>query len=244
MALTKSDAVAHSRQLVRTGRSAALSTALATHDGWPYASFVTFATDQSGCPLFLFSDLSDHARNLASDPRASLLVEQTSGRKNPQTGPRVTLVGKIKKTKDPTHALRFLARHPRAEMYAGFKDFNFYRMTLERAHYVGGFARATWFRGRELLTASSLAQQFSDMEAGVLAHMNQDHGDALDLYANQLLKRKGHGWRMTGVDADGIDLMNAGRLARFDFDKSLEDAGDIRKELVALAAKARKALTP
>lgn len=243
MAITKSDAVVHSRQLLRQGRSAALSTALATHEGWPYGSFVTYATDQTGCPLFLFSDLSDHARNLAADPRACLLIEQTSGRKNPQTGPRISLVGKIKKTKNSANAQRFLARHPRAEMYAGFKDFNFYKMTIERAHYVGGFASAVWFRGREILTPSATAEQFAAAEADILAHMNKDHGEAIDLYANRLLNRKGTGWQLVGVDADGADLMNKGRLARLSFKRSLEDAGDIRKQLVTLAAKARASRT-
>lgn len=240
MALTKTDAVLHSRELLREGRSASLASALSTHDGWPYASFVTYATDHTGCPIFLFSDLSDHARNLKSDNRASLLIEKTSNRQNPQTGPRVTLVGKIKKTKDKSHAGRFFARHPRARMYAGFGDFNFYRMTLDRAHYVGGFAKATWFRGRELLTPSDLAGQFAEAEQSVIAHMNSDHADALDLIANQLLGRKGQGWQMTGLDRDGMDMMKAGRFARFCFESPLGDAGQIRKELVLLTKKARQ----
>ncbi len=240
MALTKSDAVSHSRQLVREGRSAALSTALCSHAGWPYASFVTYATDHSGCPIFLFSDLSDHARNLQADNRASLLVERTSNRKHPQTGPRVTLVGTLKKTRDAGHAERFFARHPRARMYAGFADFHFYRMTLVRAHYVGGFAKAVWFRGRELQVSKTLASQIADTEAGVLHHMNSDHQQAIDLYANQLLKRRGCGWQLTGIDADGIDLMNGGRPARLMFAEPLVDAADIRQRLVELANRARQ----
>jgi len=225
--------------MLREGRSAALSSALSTHDGWPYASFVTYATDQTGCPIFLFSDLSDHARNLQTDARASLLVERTSNRKHPQTGPRVTLVGKITKTKAPTHAERFFARHPRARMYAGFGDFNFYRMTIERAHYVGGFAKAVWFRGRELLTPKQLATEIADAEQSIIEHMNSDHGEAIDLYATHLLKRRGSGWQMTGVDADGVDLINAGRHARLNFEPPIESIGEIREKLVTLAAKAR-----
>lgn len=240
--LTKADAVAHSCLLLRDGRSAALSSALATHDGWPYASFVTYATDQNGCPIFLFSDLSDHARNLQKDNRASLLVERTSNRKHPQTGPRVTVVGKITKTKVPAHANRFFARHPRAKMYAGFGDFNFYRMSIERAHYVGGFAKAVWFRGRELLTPQQLAAEITDAEPEILEHMNTDHGEAIDLYAQHLLKRRGSGWQLTGVDAGGVDLVNTGRHARLHFEHPLESAGEIRKKLVALAAKARSSI--
>ena len=43
----------------------------------------------------------------------------------------------------PTSGLhrRFLARHPDAGMYAGFKDFAFYRVAVERAHLVAGFGK-------------------------------------------------------------------------------------------------------
>ncbi len=238
-ALTKADAVAHSRHMLRGGNSGTLASALGSHDGWPYASFVTYATDQQGCPIFLFSDLSDHARNLQMDNRASLLVERTSNRKYPQTGPRVSLVGKFKKTKDPAHVKRFFARHPRAEMYAGFADFNFYRMSIERAHYVGGFAKAVWFRGRELQTPKDLATLFSEAETGILEHMNADHADAIDLYAQKLLKRRGTGWQMVGVDADGFDLMKEDRQARFDFDQPLSHVDEIRRQLVTLVNEAR-----
>ena len=239
MALKKLEAITHSRQLGRSGRSAALSTALSTHDGWPYASFVTYAPDQMGCPIFLFSDIADHARNLKFDSRASLLVEQTSGRKNPQTGPRVTLVGKIKKTRDTAHAKRFLAHHPRAEIYSGFGDFNFYHMQIERAHYVGGFASAVWYRGSEFLTDFELAQQMASSEADIIEHMNTDHADAVDLYAKKLLRRKGQGWKMIGIDADGIDLMKDERLARLSFASPLNNANEARAQLVSLVAKAR-----
>ncbi|NQV98935.1 MAG: DUF2470 domain-containing protein [Rhodospirillales bacterium] len=239
MALTKSQAITHSCQLLRAGRSAALSTALATHDGWPYGSFITYATDQTGAPVFLFSDLSDHARNLQADNRASMLVEHTAQRKNPQTGPRVTLVGKIRKTSDPALAGRFFSRHPRAKMYAGFQDFNFYRMTIERAHYVGGFAKAVWFRGRELLIGPEPALAFAEAEADIIAHMNSDHKDAVDLYANGLLKRRGSNWQMVGIDCDGIDLAKDGRLARLPFAQRLSSVEEVRKTLVLLAKEAR-----
>jgi len=239
MALGKPEAIDLSHRLLRGGRSGALSTAIQTHDGWPYGSLVTFATDVDGSPLFLFSDLSDHARNLKTDARASLLIERTSARIKPQTGPRVTLLGAIKKTKKPRHARRFIARHPQAAMYAPFGDFNFYRMSLDRAHFVGGFARAIWFRGRELLSDAKAAKVLADSEEDIVSHMNEDHSDAIDLYAKILLKRKGTGWRMSAIDCEGADLILNGRIARLDFADPVSDPGGIRDELVRLAALAR-----
>ncbi len=240
MSSGKNEAISISRDLLREGRSGTLSTALTTQDGWPYGSLVTFAADLNGCPIFLFSDLSDHARNLKGDNRVSLLIERTSNRLKPQTGPRVTLLGTIKKTTNSRHQRRFIARHPQSAMYAGFGDFNFYRMSLDRVHYVGGFAKATWFRGRELLSNAKAAKTLADAEPDIITHMNEDHSVAIDLYANILLGRKGSGWQMIAIDCEGADLMLEGRIARLKFDMTVSDSTTVRAELVRLAAAARK----
>ena len=234
------------RVLMRSCRSATLSTRLAREgasggdiDGWPYGSLVTVALDHLGAPLLLFSDLSDHTRNLKADARAALLFEQTSRRRNPQRGPRVTIMGRVRKTRRPADAQRFTAMHPESAMYSGFGDFNFYRMSVERAHWVGGFAKAQWRTGRHVVAPPSAAKALAEAEAGILDHMNADHADAIDLYAAKLLKRKGTGWRMIGIDPDGADLECGGRFARLAFPETVADAGQVRDVLVSLAAAAR-----
>ena len=54
-------------------------------------------------------------------------------------------------------------------------------------------------------------------EPEILEHMNDDHGDAITRYAHRLLGRSGAGWRMTGIDPEGIDLRCDGETARLDF---------------------------
>jgi len=240
---TADQSALYSRGIVRRARSASLATALANKDGFPYASLVTVACDMDASPLMLFSTLADHTRNLADDPRASLLFEETSRRANPQTGPRVTLSGKIRKVRNENLARRFLARHPEARMYAGFGDFAFYRMTVERAHWVGGFARARWLPARRILfTDKEACTAISVCEEGVLEHMNADHPDALDCYANGLLGRAGKGWFMTGMDPEGIDLRRGAQVARLPFESPVNNAAACRKVLAALAKKARLSL--
>jgi len=231
------------RAIVRRARSASLATAISAKDGFPYASFVTVACDMDASPLMLFSTLADHTRNLIDDNRASLLFEETSRRANPQTGPRVTLSGKIRKTRDEDVARRFLARHPEAEMYAGFTDFAFYRMTVERAHWVGGFARARWLPARRIMFPDKDAcAALSQCEASVIEHMNADHSDAIDAYANGLLGRAGSGWSMTGIDPEGADLRRGVHVARLPFDEPVGSAAACRKILAGLAKHAREAL--
>ena len=195
------------------------------------------ALDCDGSPLMLFSNLSDHTRNLAKDSRASLLFEETSRLKNPQTGPRITVTGRIRKTTQDRHRRRFLARHPEAALYADFGDFNFFRMQVDRAHFVGGFAKAVWLKAADILADAKAAAAVAKAEEAVLDHMNTDHPDAVDHYAAALLGRSGRGWIMTGIDPDGADLRLGGRVARLGFEKPVRARKAIREELVRLANK-------
>lgn len=226
------------RALVRKRGVGSLSTSM-VEDGAPYGSMVTYACDHLGQPVFLFSNLSDHTQNIKADARASLLVEDASTRRNPQTGPRLTLLGTITPDKSAATRSRFLARHPDAALYADFGDFGFYKMTVERAHYVGGFARAIWFQAKHVLSDRKAAKALAEIESGVVAHMNDDHKDAIQAYVSGLLKRKQGNWTISGCDVDGIDLRAEGRYARLEFDKPVIDSKTCREALVSLAARAR-----
>lgn len=233
------------RRLLRSARKASLATTMA-EGGAPYASLVTVATDQDGSPLLLLSGLADHTRNLAADPRAALLVDEAEGLDNPQTGPRATVMGRIDRITDADEQerarRRFLARHPAAALYAGFGDFGFFRMTVERAHFVGGFARAVWIDdGPSLLTPPAAARALADAEPSIIGHMNEDHAEAVELYARRLCGQTGAGWRMAALDADGCDLVAGETVTRLPFDPPLGEASKARETLVALAKQAREA---
>jgi putative heme iron utilization protein len=229
------------RRLMRACRSATIATAMDRDGGRPYAALVTTACAADGSPILLLSQLSEHTRNLKADPRAALLFEAAARRRNPQTGPRVSVIGRISPSSDPADERRFLARHPEAAQYSGFADFSFHRMTVERAHYVGGFARAHWIEAPDFVLPGQSPAAVSEAEEGVLSHMNGDHAEAVGLYASRLLGRKGGGWRLGGIDPDGIDLVSPGGFARLDFDGIAEGPDDLRNLLIGLAAKARQA---
>lgn len=117
--------------------------------GWPYASLVLPALDATGAPLLLLSDLAEHAKNLKADPRCSLLFDGTGGLEDPLTGPRVTVMGEARPVVDADLLARFVARHPSAEIYAGFGDFQLYRMTVARVHLVAGFGHIHWIEASD-----------------------------------------------------------------------------------------------
>lgn len=231
------------RDLLRAADRATLATTLAGAggfaggSGWPYASLVLLAVDHDASPLLLVSTLAEHTRNLQADPRAALLIDGTAGLEEPLTGARATVLGRLQRDDDPERRSRYLRRHPSAATYAGFGDFAIWRMTVERAHLVAGFGRIHWTGADDVLGEAGLP--LAGREADVVAHMNEDHGDAVQLYAHVLLGLDGDGWVMTGCDADGIDLRCGGRVARLAFDTAVRDAEAARVELVRLVRRAR-----
>ena len=228
------------RRLMRHAETAVLTTvggpAARAGDGWPYGALVLVATGADGAPLLLLSDLAEHCHHLAVDGRAALVFDGTRDHADPLTGPRATVLGELTHSDDPALSQRFLRRHPSAEVYADFTDFNFYRMTITQAHLVAGFGRIEWLSA-ESLVAPACAALAAD-EAGVIAHMNSDHADAIAVYAGADLAA---GWRMVGCDAEGCDLRAGARLKRIDFPAPVSDLEDLRATLIALARDGRAA---
>jgi len=223
------------RELMRRLDRATLAT---SRQGWPYASLVLVALDHDATPLLLLSDLAEHTKNLQDEARASLLFDGTAGRDDPLTGPRVTVLGEMSTSQDPRLMARFVARHPSAETYAGFADFRLYRLAVARGHFVAGFGRINGIEGPALLRPGAPA--LAAAEADILAHMNEDHLDAINLYAANLAGAEGQGWRMTGIDPEGADLRLGGRIARVNFATPAGDAEGARAALVRLAKMARR----
>jgi putative heme iron utilization protein len=226
------------RRLVRNTPQAALGTLDA--QGAPYVSLVLLAVDHDASPLLLLSDLADHTKHFRRDPRVALLVDGTAGMASPLAGARATLTGEIERTNAPHHKARFLARHPDAGGYAGFGDFNFYRLNLRRAHLVAGFGRIHWVEGSDVLLPVDDQLPLRAAEEDILAHMNTDHAAAVELYATRLLGRPAGTWRLTGIDPEGTDLRLGGSVARLWFDHPVRDAESARGALVRLARRARR----
>jgi heme oxygenase (biliverdin-IX-beta and delta-forming) len=235
------------RALIRESSVAALathSTGQNAPDGpWPYVSLVTAACDLDGTPILLLSDLAEHSKNIAGDPRLSLLFTGTpSAGGDPLARGRVTVLGRAERTGNKRQIERFLARHEEAKGYASFRDFHFYRVEVSRAHLVAGFGSIHWIEASALLYRGD-ADALANAEGEILAHMNADHGETLALYAERLLglapNPYGSAWRMTGIDPEGLDLQAGGMTARLGFDEAVMDPEAARAELVRLAKLAR-----
>jgi putative heme iron utilization protein len=243
---TDAEAVRLGKTLLRTARYGALA-ALEPGSGAPLASRVAVATDLDGTPLILVSALSEHTGAISADPRCSLLVGEP-GKGDPLAHPRISLRCRAEKlergTPDQARAeRRYLNRHPKAKLYAGFPDFAFFRLAVERASLNGGFGKAYHLVRPDLIADLPANAELADAEQSALDHMNADHADAVDVYARAFARAGGAGWRLTGMDAEGVDLVLADDSRRIFFEEPLEEAAALRKILVALAQQGRRLLS-
>lgn len=137
------------RALLASRRFGALSTNSKRVDGVPFGSVVNFAVDSAGLPLFLFSSLAVHRKNLEEDPRASFLVFSPEAETDAVTAARLTLLGQVvdvpEEDVDAAKAA-YLAKHPAASEYVDFGDFAFYRLEVIDAYFVGGFGEMGWIQ--------------------------------------------------------------------------------------------------
>lgn len=204
--------------------------------GQPYVSKVGLALDLDGSVLFLFSTLAAHTQDLLADPRCSVLVEGASVSVNPLEAPRATLVGRAEKLHgDGAKAARdiYLARHPGAAVYVDFGDFAFWRLDVQKVHYVGGFGRAKWTKGMDYhIPVGDLAAR----RESLIERLNtQDKVQALQLAG------LGRGWSVQGIDSDGIAFIGPkGRESRLDFATAAKDTKAWRARFSALAQRLGK----
>jgi heme iron utilization protein len=218
--------------------------ALATsREGHPYVSLVALALNYDASPLLLLSDLAQHSRHVAADPRVSLLFDGGAPQHipaDPLAEPRLTLLGEAVRCDDASLLSRFTARHPAAAAYASFGDFHLYRVTIGRGHLVAGFGRISWVEDGALRFADDGAA-LAAAEAEIVEHMNTGHADAVALFAQYLARRRGVGWRMTGIDPEGFDLWHEGETARVDFPSPVCDPKAARQALIDLTDQVRRA---
>ena len=227
------------KKLLREGRSGALAT-LMPGSGDPYCSLVNVATATDGAPLLLISRLAIHTKNVLTDPRVSLMLDERK-EGDPLQGGRIMIMGTAAVTTDPSARRRYLDRQPEAGGFASFADFSFYQVTIKAVHLVAGFGRIVDLKPADVLTATADAGELVAAEPAVLAHMNEDHAEACRLYATKLLGAPDGAWRCVGCDPEGLELQLDRTALRLPFPERVRAPAALRQLLKQLADQARAA---
>ena len=214
-------------------------------DGYPYGSFVTVAFDD-GNPVFLISALAEHTKNLERDSRASLLVAESVAA-DPLANGRVTMLGRCNRVEADGGRTRaaFLAVHPNAAYYAGYRDFAFWKLHVASVRYIGGYGRMSWIDEADWRSAES--DPLGPAAADVVAHMNADHADAMPLYCAAFsMATDVTAARMTGVDRYGFEMSantpEGPRPIRVAFPQPVSTSAEVRAALIRMLKDARARL--
>lgn len=229
---------AKARALLRRVDAGVLSTWSLAMPGFPFGSLAPFAMTHEGCPLIYVSRIAEHTRNLAANPRACLTaVEATRG--NRQALGRTSLLGEaheLPAAERGAAAERYFALFPEQRAYEQFHDFEFWRIEPVRVRWIGGFGEIHWIERDAWLSATP---EWSADEASIVAHMNDDHRDALELLCRRSLGAEPEATRLVAVDPEGFHLCNAGAIHWLPFEHPCHTSQQVRLEMVRLTKAAR-----
>jgi putative heme iron utilization protein len=232
------DKVQHARALLLSQRHGVLATLSLDVPGYPFGSVTPYVLDTEGAPLLLISAIAQHTKNILADPRVSLTIHDSTS-PDPQEGARLTWIGDaavVPEQETAAHA-RYRAYFPQTANYSQTHDFALYRIHLKRTRFIGGFGRIYWIEPQELLRRNP----FAASEAGIVAHMNEDHSHNLVAYCKAFKGMTPTQVVMQGIDADGFDVLADGRHLRFTFERPISTPEEARLAMVQLAKAARTA---
>ncbi|KAE8688239.1 Pyridoxamine 5'-phosphate oxidase family protein isoform 2 [Hibiscus syriacus] len=196
------------RNLMEQARFAHICTVMSRmhhrRGGYPFGSLVDFASDSVGHPVFSFSPLAIHTRNLLADPRCTLVVQIPgwSGLSNA----RVTIFGDVYPL--PEHQQEWAHKQYAAKHQQGtsqqWGNFYYYRMqNISDIYFIGGFGTVAWVdvKEYEMLKPDKIAVDGGEQN---LKELNATFSKPL----RKLLSTEGEvdDAALISIDSKGIDI--------------------------------------
>lgn len=222
---------------------AVMSTMSVKTPGFPSGSVVGFAVDDTGRPVFSFSGMSSHTKNLEEDARCSLCVTEPSF--EGAADARCVLTGRVERlhAEEADEARDCYAKSHPGAYWVQFGDFHMYKMEeILDVSFVGGFARAGGVTVDEYLQAA--VDPLVDAFKPVATHMNDDHQDALKSYVQYLVGtgpvQSAQMKRLDrfGFDVRVVDGSGSKGVLRVPFDNEVTERKAVKDAIVALSKQA------
>jgi putative heme iron utilization protein len=217
------------RSLLLNESFGVLSTISLDVPGYPFGSIVPYCVDETCSPIIYISHIAQHTKNIVADARVSLtVVERSIDTGDVQAQGRVTYIAKAVAVggKETEIRAKYFRYFPSARQYEQTHDFAFFRLELVRVRFIGGFGQIFWVEPGEFLMQNPFSFQ---EESRIVEHMNHDHGEALRRYAGGVPSV------MTGIDAEGFDMLAAGKKMRLDFETPVHNVEQARQALIEMA---------
>tara|TARA_B100000886_G_scaffold339988_1_gene307311 strand:- start:6739 stop:7593 length:855 start_codon:yes stop_codon:yes gene_type:complete len=205
---------------------------------YPQSSVVPFSVDNNGIPIFCFSSISMHTRNIIENSRVSFCVTETNFRNAADA--RISFTGNIQKMNQSRSIElknRFLQSHKGA-IWANFGDFNMYELNnIKDISFNGGFAKVDRIPLKEYLNAE--VDYFSIYADDVKEQIYKKFVHKFREYINKNKNvdfTKYNYFEIKKIDKYGIDFRlylvdNRTKIFRVEFQNEIKNKNMLLKEL-------------
>ncbi len=239
-----------SRELLRRMAAGVLASQSVAAPGYPLGSLVPYVMTPEGRCVIYVSAIAQHTRNMQGDARVSLTVVEaalTGVEGDTQAAGRVSVLGDASPLSGAAldaARTRYEAFFPESRGHADVHDFAYWQIEPVRVRYIGGFGAIHWIEGDAFCLPRAAWQ---DGEAGIVAHMNDDHGDAMAaIWQRQRGHRPGDASPgdtpcMLAGDPEGFHMRWGRQVAYVPYRMRCETSQDVRAEMVRLTREARGA---
>lgn len=168
------------------------------------------AAHYDGRPLFYFSNLSLHTRNILVNPKVSLLISPSGSSDLPRTV-RIILVGQVDLVDDEDGDLkrRYIEYNPQMASYPTVPGFHFFEMTIEAVHLIDGAGGPTDINVSDLINSDRI--KWEPLEASTLT---EQLGSRSSLLLDAMVASR----NISNNDNDNVELVAVrkdGMLLRF-----------------------------
>jgi putative heme iron utilization protein len=241
------------RALLQQERNAVLCTLSKKSEGWPFGSIAPYALTSTGEPIILISEIAEHTRNLRADARVSLIAQDSNAINDPQAGARITLLGYAMPVPGPyleDASRRYRQLFPNSASFFAAHDFTLFQIKVSKVRFIGGFGEIYWLEGHEIITPAdstavdSTADPLAPHAEMICNHMNEDHADALRMYAAAFAETQAESARMIYVDSQGFDMIalagGTHKHLRIDFQSPVTTTEEVRAVMVEMVRRARQ----
>lgn len=223
------------RNLLHSIDTGVLSTQM-DHEGviFPYGSICPYVLMPNGDIIILISDIARHTKNIHVNPHVSFTVFDYR-KQNKQTAARCSILAIAELVDKPDEKVRVknLYTHffPDSLKYFDTHDFNFFKLRAEKIRFIQGFGKINWISKEEFECVHPI---WLERKVKIIEHMNQDHGDALIKYRNQLLEINEGDVELFDVCAEGFHLKVKNEIHYIAFSKFCIDDQSVRDEFIWL----------
>ena len=226
--------------LLRSTNSGILSTISKAYRGYPFGSYVTFITGPDRSIYIYASTLAQHTKNLFKDPKACITLSREKKDDDKQNSQRLTLMGDLEPLKDDDKDYiknRFHTFLPESKKYSKMHDFDFYKLSLRKIRWIGGFGEIAWLKNKNWKPVSP---KWLSAEDRMIEHMNEDHGNVIYSALNAQHGKIDKKAKMIALCIDGYFIESRKKIFFISFKDICLNAKSYRDMLIVQARQYRE----